>query len=238
MAFTPSVFDLFRLDGEAALITGAGAGVGRAAALALAEAGAAVAVADIDPASAEAVAAEITGAGGRAWAWTFDVADETAIVRVIGEAVATFGRLDVLVNNAGIAKRTPTVELETTDWRRVLDVNLTAAMVGSREAAKVMLAGHGGRIVNVSSIMGLSGGGLYPNAAYHATKGAVVNLTRALAAEWAMQNIRVNAVAPTFLKTKLTEKLREDPADGSAAIEARTPMGRFAEPKEIGPGIL
>ncbi len=85
--------------------------------------------------------------------------------------------------------------------------------------------------------MGLSGGGLYPNAAYHATKGALVNLTRALAAEWATQGIRVNAVAPTFLKTKLTEKLREDPAM-VAAIEARTPMGRFAEPEEIAPGIL
>lgn len=237
MPFSPSIFASFRLDGDAALITGAGAGIGRAAALAFAEAGAAVAVTDIEGDAAEAVASEITNAGGQARAWTLDVADEAEIIRVVNLAAADFGRLDVLVNNAGAAKRVPTVELDAADWRRVLDVNLTAAMIGSREAAKHMLAGGGGRIVNVASIMGLSGGGLYPNAAYHATKGALVNLTRALAAEWAAHGIRVNAVAPTFLKTRLTEKLREDPAM-VAAIEARTPMGRFAEPHEVSPGIL
>jgi NAD(P)-dependent dehydrogenase (short-subunit alcohol dehydrogenase family) len=237
MPFSPSVFASFRLDGEAALITGGGAGIGRATALAFAEAGAAVTVTDIDGAAAEAVAAEIIDAGGRARAVVLDVADEEQIVRTVHEAAAAFGRLDVLVNNAGTAKRVPTVDLDTADWRSVLDINLTAAMVGSREAAKHMIAAGGGRIVNVASIMGLSGGGLYPNAAYHATKGALVNLTRALAAEWAPHGIRVNAVAPTFLKTKLTEKLREDAAM-VAAIEARTPLGRFAEPDEVSPGIL
>jgi NAD(P)-dependent dehydrogenase (short-subunit alcohol dehydrogenase family) len=237
MSFSPSVFAPFRLDGDAALITGAGAGIGRATALAFAEAGAAVAVTDIDGDAAEAVAEEIRNAGGRARSWTLDVADEGQIVAVVEAAAGAFGRLDVLVNNAGAAKRVPTVDLDSADWRRVLDINLTAAMVGSREAARHMLRTGSGRIVNVASIMGLSGGGLYPNAAYHATKGALVNLTRALAAEWAPQGIRVNAVAPTFLKTKLTEKLREDPAM-VAAIEARTPLGRFAEPHEISPGIL
>ena len=238
MAFSPSILASFRLDGEVALVTGAGAGIGRGAALAFAEAGAAVAVTDIDADSAEAVAGEIAAAGGTARAFTLDVAEEQRIVEVIDDAARAFGRLDVLVNNAGTAKRVPTVELETADWNRVLDVNLTAAMIGSREAAKHMIRqGSGGRIVNVASIMGLSGGGLYPNAGYHATKGALVNLTRALAAEWAKDGIRVNAIAPTFLKTKLTEKLREDPAM-VAAIEARTPLGRFAVADEVSPGIL
>jgi NAD(P)-dependent dehydrogenase (short-subunit alcohol dehydrogenase family) len=237
VALAASVFDLFRLDGETALITGAGAGIGRATALAFAEAGAAVAVADIDGAAAAAVAAEITAGGGSAQAWTVDVADEAALVAAVGEVAAWRGRLDVLVNNAGAARRVPTVELAGEDWQRVLDVNITAAFVGSREAAKHMLPRRSGRIVNVASIMGLSGGGLYPNAAYHASKGAMLSLTRALAAEWAREGIRVNAVAPTFLKTKLTEKLREDEAM-VAAIEQRTPLGRFAEPEEIAPGIL
>jgi len=237
MAFSPSVFAAFRLDGEAALVTGGGAGIGRAAALAFAEAGAAVAVTDIDIAAAESVAREIVEVGGTARAFALDVGDERRIVEVIADAARAFGRLDVLVNNAGTAKRVPTVELGTDDWRRVLDINLTAAMIGSREAAKHMLPRRSGSIINVSSIMGLSGGGLYPNAAYHATKGALLSLTRGLAAEWAPHGIRVNAIAPTFLETKLTEKLREDP-EMVAAITARTPLGRFALPEEVSPALL
>jgi NAD(P)-dependent dehydrogenase (short-subunit alcohol dehydrogenase family) len=232
-----SVFDLFRLDGDVALITAAGAGIGRAAALALAEAAAAIAVTDIDGAAAERVASEIGDAGGSARAWTLDVADEAAIVRVVGAAIAAFGRLDILVNNAGAAKRDPTEALASEDWRKVMEINATAAFAAIREAGRHMLARGGGRIVNIASIMGLSGGGLYPNAAYHASKGALISLTRALAAEWARRGVRVNAIAPTFLKTRLTEKLREDPAMVSA-IEARTPIGRFAEPEEIAGGIL
>jgi NAD(P)-dependent dehydrogenase (short-subunit alcohol dehydrogenase family) len=226
------------VTGRVAVVTGASGGLGRACALALADAGAELLLIARRPGPLHALAGEIAAAGGTARAFALDVAEEKRIVEVVDDAARAFGRLDVVVNNAGTAKRVPTVELETADWNRVLDVNLTAAMIGSREAAKHMIRqGSGGRIVNVASIMGLSGGGLYPNAGYHATKGALVNLTRALAAEWAKDGIRVNAIAPTFLKTKLTEKLREDPAM-VAAIEARTPLGRFAVAEEVSPGIL
>ncbi len=237
MADRFNVFDLFRLDGDTALVTGAGAGIGRMAAITMAAAGAGVAVTDIDGAAAEAVAAEIAGEGGEAIAFALDVADEAAIIAAVEQTHAAFGRLDILVNNAGLTKRVPTEEFASEDWHKILDVNLTAAFVACREAGRHMLAAGGGRIVNVASIMGLSGGGLFPSIGYHATKGALVNFTRALAAEWASRGVRVNAIAPTFVTTQLTENLRGD-EEMVRAIEGRTPMGRFAEVEEMAGGIL
>ena len=165
------------------------------------------------------------------------MADEAAIVRTVAEIADAFGRIDILVNNAGITKRVPTVEFASEDWHRIIDINLTGAFVACREAGRHMLAAGSGRIVNIASIMGLSGGGLFPSIAYHASKGGLVNITRGLAAEWAQRGIRVNAIAPTFVSTRLTENLRRDEAM-VAAIEGRTPMGRFAEPEELAGGIL
>jgi NAD(P)-dependent dehydrogenase (short-subunit alcohol dehydrogenase family) len=236
MAFL-GILDLFRVDGDRAFVTGAGGGLGRVAALTLAEAGAAVAVTDIDGAAAESVAAEIRAGGGAASAWQLDVADEAAVAAVVAAAGERLGRLDILVNNAGVTKRLPTETFPTEDWRRIIEVNLTAAFFCSRAVGARMLAAGGGRIVNMASVMGLSGGGIFPSIAYHASKGALINVTRALAAEWAGRGVRVNAIAPTFVTTRLTEKLREDEAM-VRAIEARTPMGRFAAPEEIAGGIL
>ena len=231
------VIDLFRLDGDRALVTGAGSGLGRIAALTLAEAGATIAVIDIDGDAAETVAGEIRAGGGEASAWRLDVADEAAVIATVAGVVERFHRIDILVNNAGITRRLPTETFPTEEWRRIVDVNLNAAFYCCREVGAHMLASGGGRIVNMASIMGLSGGGFFPSIGYHATKGALVNITRALAAEWASRGIRVNAIAPTFVTTKLTEKLRED-RDMVRAIEARTPIGRFAAPEEIAGGIL
>jgi len=237
MAVRPDVLGMFRLDGDTAMITGAGDGIGRIAALALAEAGARVAVTDIDDAAARRVADEIASDGGTARAWRLDIADEAAIVRTVAEIAETFGRIDVLINNAGITKRVPTVEFASQDWHRIIDINLTGAFVACREVGRHMLAAGSGRIVNIASIMGISGGGLFPSIAYHASKGGLVNMTRGLAAEWGQRGIRVNAIAPTFVSTRLTENLRRDEAM-VAAIEGRTPMGRFAEPQELAGGIL
>ena len=231
------VFAKFRLDGEVALVTGAGNGIGRVAALTLAEAGARVAVTDVDLAAAGSVAAEIAADGGAAQAYPLDVADEAAIVATVREVAGNFGRIDILVSNAGATKRHPTEDFATEDWERVVAMNATSTFLVCREAGRHMLAARRGRIVIVSSIMGLIGGGMFPSIAYHASKGALVNMTRALAAEWASRGIRVNAIAPTFVTTRFTEVLRKDEAMVEQIVR-RTPMGRFAEPEEMAGAIL
>jgi NAD(P)-dependent dehydrogenase (short-subunit alcohol dehydrogenase family) len=232
-----SVLGKFRIDGDAAVVTGGGRGIGRAVALGLAEAGARIAVADLDLAAAEAVAAAIREQGGEAIALGLDVADEAAVDAAFAKAAQAFGGIQVLVNNAGTAIRKPSVELGRADWDRVVAVNMTGVFLCARSAARHMIAGRGGCIVNMASIMGLSGGGLYPNISYQASKGAVVNMTRALALEWAEAGIRVNAVAPTWVRTDFIKGLLDKP-ELIARIEAMTPLRRLAEPADIVGAVL
>ncbi len=228
---------LLRLDGSVAVVTGGSGGIGRATALVLAEAGATVVVADLDVTSSGKVAAEINGVGGKAWAMPLDVTDEDSVDGLFSEVARREGAVDILVNNAGIAIRRPAVELALADWEKVVAVNMTGVFLCARAAARTMIAhGRGGAVVNVASIMGLSGGGLYPNISYQTTKGAVVNMTRALAIEWAPHAVRVNAVAPTYVRTGLIAPLLEDPAM-VARIEAMTPLRRLAEPEEVAAAI-
>jgi NAD(P)-dependent dehydrogenase (short-subunit alcohol dehydrogenase family) len=226
-----------RLDGRVALVTAAASGIGRATATALAEAGAVVQVTDIDRDGAARVVQQITAAGHRAEAHQLDVTDEAGVARTIAAIADLRGRLDILVNNAGIGARMASEELATETWETVIAVNMTGAFRCAREAGRHMLAAGKGAIVNVASIMGLVGGGLYPNPAYQATKGALVNWTRALALEWAGRGVRVNAVAPAFARTPLTQKLLGDP-EMERAILANTPLGRLIEPDEVAHAIL
>lgn len=231
-----SVLAKFELDGDTALVTGGGNGIGRAIAIGLAQAGARLCVADIEPDAAEAVASEIRAAGNDAVGYTLDVSDETS-VNAVFKAVEAKGGLQILVNNAGMALRQASVSLAREDWDRVVSVNMTGVFLCARAAARLMMGKGGGRIVNMASIMGLSGGGLYPNISYQATKGAVVNMTRALALEWADEGIRVNAVAPTWVRTRFIKGLLDQP-EILSRIEAMMPLRRLAEPEDIVGAVL
>ncbi|NMN58082.1 NAD(P)-dependent dehydrogenase (short-subunit alcohol dehydrogenase family) [Xanthobacter sp. SG618] len=221
------------LTGRVAVVTGGASGIGLAAATAMAEVGARVILADRDGAAAARAAAGIPGAEALA----LDVTDEEAVSAAFGQVVAGHGGLDILVNNAGLSIRKGLTELDLADWEKVFAVNVTGGFLCARAAVPSMMARGGGAIVNVSSIMGLSGGGPYPNPAYQASKGAVVNFTRALAIELAPVKIRVNAVAPTWVRTPFIDPLMRDP-DKLAAIEKLMPLGRIAEPEEVADAIL
>jgi NAD(P)-dependent dehydrogenase (short-subunit alcohol dehydrogenase family) len=209
--------ELFELKGKTAVVTGAATGIGKATADLLEKAGATVSRIDIDPVP-----------GGI----SADVADEAAMEK----AFAKIGRVDILVNNAGIAIRKHALNITQEEWDRVMAVNVGGLFLCSRIAARVMKQHGGGVIINLASIMGFSGG-IYPNPAYQASKGAVVNLTRALALEWAADNIRVNAVAPTFVRTDLTTPIFSS-AELTARVMQHTPLGRLPEPAEIAAAIL
>ena len=222
---------LFAIPGQVAVVTGAAHGIGLATAKLLAEAGASVALLDIDEAGVRAAASDI---GGSAAAWACDVTSEARVEAVFAEIAARYGRIDILVNNAGTAVRKPATEISMTEWERVLGLNLGATFFCSRIAARTMQKQGGGSIVNLASIMGFSGG-IFPNASYQASKGGVVNLTRALALEWAGHGIRVNAVAPGPILTPIYDSVSQDM---KAKILSALPLGRMGRPEEVANVVL
>ncbi len=226
----------FSLSGRTAVVTGGGKGIGQGVALGMARSGARVHVLDRDLKAAEETVGLIVMEGMAAKAHRVDVGDEAEINAAM-DAIASEGAIDILVNNAGLAIRKPSIELSVADWDAVLKVNLTGVFLCARAAARHMIANKKGAIVNLASIMGLSGGGLYPNISYQATKGAVVNLTRALAVEWAPFGVRVNAVAPTWVRTDFIKPLTDNP-ELLARMNAMTPLGRIAEIDEVVGGIV
>lgn len=236
-SFNPDTpLDQFRLTSEIVVVTGGGGGIGRAVSRAIAGAGGKVAVTDQDKASADETVGLIEAAGGSAQAHPLDVTDETSVEQVFS-ALERQGPIGGVVNNAGIAIRESSVDLDLSSWQKVLDVNMTGVFLCARAAVRRHSADRPMAIVNMASIMGLSGGGLYANPSYQATKGAVVNMTRAMAIEWASLGVRVNAVAPTWVRTAFISGLVAEPAL-MEEIERVTPLGRLAEPEEVAAAVL
>lgn len=215
------------LDGAGAVITGAGSGIGKAAALLFASYGARVAALDLDGDGAAATAKEIEAAGGEAVALRCDVADEEGVARAVAAAVEAFGRVRVAFNNAGTFHPADVAELDAADWRRVVDVNLTGVFHCLKHELRHMGPAGGGAIVNTASIWGLTGE--YQQAAYVATKHAVVGLTRSVALDYATRGVRVNAVAPGVIRTAMTAGV---PDEIIASLLQRQAVARWGEPRE------
>ena len=224
---------MFRLDGQAAIVTGASEGLGRIIAGGLAEAGCRLVLASRTTGRLERAAQEITAGGGTAIAHPCDVADPAHADALVATCRDQFGRLDGLVLNAGTATMSPAETEDMAGFARVMEVNLTAVMrLASAGAAAMIAAGHGGWIITMSSILGRragTGGGV---AAYSASKAAVEQLTRELARQWAPRGIRVNCIAPGFFPTALNAPMVASP-ERLAAMMARTPMGRAGEPADL-----
>jgi NAD(P)-dependent dehydrogenase (short-subunit alcohol dehydrogenase family) len=229
---------MFDLKGQVAVVTGGASGIGLAAVSCLARAGAICYILDLNLEAGIKAAETLKAQGLTCLSIGVDVTVETQIIEAFDHVIAQQGRIDVLVNNAGCAKRAPSTELSLDDWNQVINLNMTAGFLCARHAARHMIAHKiSGRIINMASIMGLSGGGLYPNISYQTSKGAIINMTRALAIEWAPHKIRVNAIAPTWVNTPFIAGLVADP-DLLAAMVKLTPLGRIAQPEDIEGAIL
>jgi NAD(P)-dependent dehydrogenase (short-subunit alcohol dehydrogenase family) len=230
---TPDLSEFFSLAGKTALITGGGSGLGLAVAEAFAQYGAAVAVVDVDEAAAREVAHGIEAAGGRALAVRCDVADQAQVVAAVASTAKALGDIHILFSNAGIGDRAPAEEMTLEQWQRVLDINLSGAWYFDQAVGVHMIErGIQGSIINTSSITSLVGI-TTGNANYAASKGALNALTRTLAIEWARYGIRVNAIAPTHVKTALIEqKMKDDPALAEFFLN-NIPLGRMGTPEDI-----
>jgi 2-deoxy-D-gluconate 3-dehydrogenase len=216
---------VFDLKGKVAIVTGGNGGIGLGMARGLAAAGARVVVAGRDQKKSQAAVADLTGRGAEAFAVAVDVTDEAAVARMIAATLERWGRLDTLINNAGINIRKPVHELALEEWHRVLDTNLTSAFLCSKAAYPAFKKAGGGKIINIGSMMSIFGASFAP--VYSSSKGGIVQLTKSTAVAWARDNIQVNAVLPGWIDTDLTQNARREVAGLHDSVLRRTPAGRW-----------
>lgn len=216
------------LTGKTAVVTGAGRGIGRAIALELAQAGADIAICDLDKETAESTGKEIEALGRKARWFCVNVTDTSAVDEMIKEVMADFGKIDILVNNAGITRDGLLMKMKDEDWDAVLTVNLKSAFLLTRAVSKHMLKARTGRIINIASVIGVTGNAGQAN--YAASKAGIIGLTKSSAREFAPRGINVNAIAPGFIKTPMTDKLNEAQKE---ALVKQIPRGSIGEPKDV-----
>jgi 3-oxoacyl-[acyl-carrier protein] reductase len=224
---------MISLDGRVAMVTGASQGIGRACAVALAKAGAQVALAARNAAKLAEVAAEIEAAGGKAMPFEMDLANEDSIKAVTKAVVAQYGKLEILVNNGGITRDNLMLRMKLADWNAVLQTNLTGAFLLTQAASSSMLKARWGRIINISSVVGETGRAGQAN--YAASKAGLIGLTMSLARELASRNITVNAVAPGYISTPMTDVLNDQQR---TAMLTQIPLDRAGTPEDVAAAVV
>jgi NAD(P)-dependent dehydrogenase (short-subunit alcohol dehydrogenase family) len=233
VSLSKTVMELcFDVRGQTAVVTGASSGLGVTFAETLAERGVNLVIAARRYEKLVKVAEDISDKHGvKVVPLKTDVSQEDQVIRMVKVAVERFGSVEILVNNAGTASLSPSTDMSVEEWKKVLDINLTGVFLCARTAAREMIKKNYGKIVNIASIYGAVGD-IFPTAPYYASKGAVINLTRALAIEWAPYKVNVNAIAPGFFPSEMTESVFRD-EKSLKYILSRTPLGRTGEPLDL-----
>lgn len=225
----------FDLGGKIAIVTGASRGLGGAMAAALADAGATIVLVARGEAALERMAEDIRRRGGTALVAACDITDEAQVTAMVDKAIAAYGRIDVVVNNAGIAWERSVVDMTVAEFRDTLEVNVVGTFLVAQKAGRHMIAQRSGKIINVGSVDGLVGA---PNLVHYCvSKGGVIQFTRALAAEWAKHNIQVNCLCPGYFLTDINTERMADPKIRDKVL-ARIPLRRFGRSEELGPSIV
>ena len=220
--------NLFDLAGKTAIVTGASTGLGQGMTLGLAAAGADILL--VDHVSSEETLTGVKALGRNAEQIVIDLTQKDAIQKVISKALDTFNKIDILINNAGIIRRTPAIDFSEKDWDEVMNLNSRVVFFLSQAVAKDMMKRKYGKIINIASLLSFQGGIIVPS--YSASKGAVVQITKALANEWAKFGININAIAPGYMATNNTKALREDPIRSKSILD-RIPAERWGTPEDL-----